>query len=169
MKQKFFKQKPSGSEKKNEPKVIGEVLIEYFQSDKPLAVAYRDRLFKDIHPNTELDIDLKLMTRHPGRIRVGEYLSGVITRDAENLFSFVENASEGKKVVITRNPHVYVGKFVNVTRKDDGTLYPTLNRPRYSENFSFKDLCREAAAELIVIAGLVGEDTQASQCLSVSV
>lgn len=158
MKKDFISRRPSGSEKKNEPKVIGKVLIEYFQSDKPLAVAYRDRLFKDIHPNTELDIDLKLMTRQPGRMPVGEYLNGVITRDTEDHFSFIESASERKKVVITRNPHVYVGKYVNVTRKDDGTLYPTLNRPRYSENFSFKDLCREAAAELIVIAGLVGEE-----------
>ncbi|MBR5964371.1 MAG: hypothetical protein IK000_09545 [Bacteroidaceae bacterium] len=33
--------RPSGSEKMNEPKVIGEVLNEYFRSDEPLARGYR--------------------------------------------------------------------------------------------------------------------------------
>jgi hypothetical protein len=37
---KDFISRPSGSEK-NEPKVIGEVLNEYFQSNEPLAVCYR--------------------------------------------------------------------------------------------------------------------------------
>jgi hypothetical protein len=27
--------------------------------------------------------------------------------------------------VVQRNPHVYEGKYINVNRKKDGTLYPT--------------------------------------------
>lgn len=146
--------RPSGS-RTNEPKVIGKVLIEYFQSDEPLAVAYRNQLFKDIHPHTELDIDLKLMTRQPGRISVGSMINGVLTRDSENHYTFIQNASTRKKVVTTRNPHVYVGKFINVTKNEDGMLYPTLNRPRYTESFTFQDLCREAAEEFLMVAGLV--------------
>ena len=56
-----------------------------------------------------------------------------------------------------RNPHIYVGRRINVNRKDDGTLYPTFNRPRYTKDFSFQDFCREAAEELLVVAGLVEE------------
>ena len=38
---------------------------------------------KGFYPNTELGIDLKLITRKPGRLAVGEYLDGAITHDGE--------------------------------------------------------------------------------------
>lgn len=41
MKKDLDSRRPSGSEKMNEPKVIGEVLNEYFRSDEPLARGYR--------------------------------------------------------------------------------------------------------------------------------
>ena len=128
------------------------------RSNEPLAVALRDRLFKDFFPDTHLDVDLKLITREPGRMPVGAYLDGAITHDDEDHFTFIQNDPEKKKVVVTmRNPHVYVGKRINVNRKDDGTLYPTFNRPQYTESFTFQDFCREAAEELYLVAGLVEE------------
>ncbi len=111
---------------------------------------------KDFYPDTHLDVDLKLISREPGRMPVGTYLDGVITRDGEDHFCFIQNNEEKKRLVVTqRNPHVYLGKRINVNRKDDGSLYPTFNRPRY---ISFKNFCREAAEELIAVAGLVGEE-----------
>ena len=172
MKKDFISGRPSGS-KKNEPKVIGEVLNEYFQSNEPLAVAFRnwkakseaanaaeaggetDRLFRDFYPDTHLNVDLKLITREPGRMPVGAYLDGAITRDGEDHFCFIQNDAEKKVVVTRRNPHVYLGKRINVNRKEDGTLYPTFNRPSYTKDFSFKDFCCEAAEELLVVAGLI--------------
>lgn len=127
---------------------IGDLLNDLLQSD--------DSLFKDIFPNTELSVDLKLLTREPGRMDVGAYLNGTITHDGEDHFTFFESASEKKKVEVTqRNPHVYCGLRINVNRKDDGTLYPTFNRPRYTKDFTFQDFCREAAEELLAVAGLV--------------
>lgn len=177
MKKDFISVRPSGSEK-NEPKVMSEVLNEYFQSDEPLAVAFRnwkaqneaatntveeadeDQLFKSVFPNTELGVDLKLITRESGRMEIGAFLDGAITHDGEDHFTFIQNASEKKKVDVTqRNPHVYEGKRINVNRKDDGTLYPTFNHPRYTREFTFQDFCREAAEELLTIVGLV-EETQ---------
>jgi hypothetical protein len=111
---------------------------------------------KDFYPDTHLDVDLKLISREPGRMPVGAYLDGVITRDGEDHFCFIQNDEEKKRLVVTqRNPHVYLGKRINVNRKNDGSLYPTFNRPRY---ISFKNFCREAAEELIAVAGLVGEE-----------
>ena len=105
-------------------------------------------------PNTELGIDLKLMTRKPGRLAVGEYLDGTITRDGEDHFSFIQDDSNKKKVkLIQRNPHVYEGTFININRKPDGTLYPTFNRPRYTKKFTFQDFCWEAANELRMVVG----------------
>ena len=149
------KRRPSGSTKKNEPKVIGEVLNKYLASNEPLAVAYRNRLFKDIHPHTELGVDLKLLTREPGRMPVGTMIDGAIVHDDEVHFTFIQNDPEKKVAAMQRNPHVYMGKCINVNRKDDGTLYPTFNRPQFTEHFTFQDFCREAAEELIIVAGLV--------------
>lgn len=160
----IFERKSSGSD---EPKTVGEILDEILRGDSNFASAYRkykeamtvekddeEHLFKDIHPNTELGIDLKLFTREPGRMEIGAFLDGAITHDGEDHFTFIQNAGEKKKVDVTqRNPHVYEGKRINVNRKDDGTLYPTFNRPRYNEKFTFQDFCREAADELYMIAG----------------
>lgn len=156
MKKDFNSVRPSGSEKNNEPKVISEVLNEYFHSNEPLAVALRDRLFKDFFPDTFLDVDLKLITRKPGRMNIGDYLGGVITRDGEEHFRFIEGDTEKKQEMVgQRNPHIYKGLRINVNRKEKGELYPTFNRPKYTENFTFQDFCREAAEELIAVAGLI--------------
>lgn len=110
--------------------------------------------FNNFYPNTELGIDLKLMTKEPGRMAVGEYLDGAITHDEEDHFTFVQNDSEKKMLkVVQRNPHVYEGKYINVNRKKDGTLYPTFNRPQFSERFTFRDFCQGAADELRIISG----------------
>lgn len=109
---------------------------------------------KGFYPNTELGIDLKLINRKPGRLGIGEYLDGVITHDGEVHFTFVQNDSEKKKdKVVQRNPHVYEGTYINVNRKKDGTLYPTFNRPQFSERFTFQDFCQGAANELRIISG----------------
>ena len=108
----------------------------------------------NFYPNTELGIDLKLMTKEPGRMAVGEYLDGAITHDGEDHFTFVQNDQEKKlQKVVQRNPHVYEGKYINVNRKKDGTLYPTFNRPQFSERFTFQDFCQGAADELRIISG----------------
>lgn len=59
-----------------------------------------NKLGRELFPNTELGINLKLMTRKPGRLAVGEYLDGTITRDGEDHFFFhprqlLQEESEG--------------------------------------------------------------------------
>ena len=110
--------------------------------------------FNNFYPNTELGIDLKLMTKEPGRMAVGEYLDGAITHDGEDHFTFVQNDQEKKQQkMVLRNPHVYEGTYINVNRKNDGTLYPTFNRPQFTERFTFQDFCQGAANELRIISG----------------
>lgn len=152
-----------GFEAQYDPRLAGEILHDYLEnSNEPLAVAYRehkaevdaDLLFRDFYPNTEPGIDLKLITRKPGRIPVGDSINCMLTHDGDFHYTAVENAIE-RKVAERRNPHIYLGKRINVNRKVDGTLYPTFNRPRYTKDFSFQDFCREAAEELLVVAGLI--------------
>ncbi len=167
MAKKNFKRRPSDS---HEPKAVGAILYELLSSDSNFATAFRkykeadaseakgetDRLFRDLFPDTHLDVDLKLITRQKGRMPVGAYLYGTITRDGDSHFSFVENDGERKRMVAKpRNPHVYVGKYINVIRWSDGTLYTTFNHPHYTEDFTFQDFCREAAKELLAVGCLV--------------
>ena len=158
----------------NEPRQIGDIINEMLLSNEPLAEAFlnwiaerektrvaeeqskANRLFVDIYPHTEPCIEFKLLTRQPGRIDVGAILRGILTRDDEEHYTVLEDGDQ-QKASSQRNPHVYRGRFVNVNQSGDGTLYPTFNRPRYTKEFSFQDLCREAAAELLMVAGLVGK------------
>ena len=157
------------SEKQYGPRLVGVILQDHWEnSNEPFARAYRehkaeaeaehddDQLFVDIFPNTELGIDLKLLTRQPGRMPVGEYMNGVLTRDGEYLFRFVENAK--KRVAARRNPRIYSGRYINVIRHDDGSLVLTFNRPVLTEEFSFRDFCLAAVQELLSIIGLLDEE-----------
>ena len=171
---KDLKKGRSSGSGKNEPKMMNEVQNEYLKSNEPLANAIRNRkkagedvvnkvkgksisrlLFKDFFPNTELGVDLKLLTRKAGRMEVGAYLDGTIIHDNENHFTFIQNAFEKEVEAEHRNPHIYKGVRINVKRKDDGTLYPTFNRPHLTKDFTFQDFCREAAEELLAVAGLI--------------
>lgn len=117
-------------------------------------------LITRLNPNTELGIDLKLLTRKPGRLPVEAVLDGVLIHDDENHYTFTENALE-KKAANPRNPHVYMGKRINVVKKEDGTLFPTFKRPRYTESFAFRDFCHEAAEELLIVVGIIEKEATA--------
>ena len=54
------------------------------------------------------------------------------------------------------NPRIYEGRFVNVTCSPDGTLYPSLTRPPYTEVFTFRHFCLAAAEELRMVADMIG-------------
>lgn len=149
----------------HEPRLVGEILHDYLEnSNEPLAVVYRERheesegetdqLFKTVFPNTEVAVNLKLLTRKPGRLPVEASLEGVLTRRSEDDFLFIQNASE-KRTAASRNPHLYRGSCINVVRKSDGMLVPTFCCPRYTKNFTFADFCRKAAEELLAVAGLI--------------
>ena len=153
----FITGKRLGAEK-HEPKSVGEVIKICLQSNEPLAAAFRRRMPGGLYPHTELCVNLKLLTRKPGCMVVGDVLGGAITCDSDDHFTFVENASEvTKRPSATRNPFVYRGVRVNIHRGKDGTLYPTFNiPPRFTKDFSFKDFCYEAADELCIVGGLIG-------------
>lgn len=109
----------------------------------------------NLFPNTELCIDLKMYTREAGLLDLDTYLDGILVHDADSHYTFVQNALYEKVTpVVKRNPAVYLGKFVNVHQKKDGTLYPTFNRPCFTKDFTFCDFCQAAAEELQKIKGM---------------
>ena len=91
------------------------------------------------HRNTELSVDLKTVLRSDKRMRTGKDYQGVLRRDVDSEeflydehFTFVETQPWCSK----RNPRVFDGKFITVTRKDDRTLRPNFKPMKVDKDFS---------------------------------
>jgi len=129
------KKRPSGS-KKHEPKSMSELFREYLLSDEPVADILRNQIIQRMKaeqgcepgqivqvcfPNTELDVDLKLLTRMPGRMMLNAPLEGCLTRDDEDHFTFEEKTHHRQP---KRNPLTFEGRYVNVSVDAYGTPHP---------------------------------------------
>lgn len=110
------------------------------------------RTWTGLYPNTELGMDLKLVTQKQGRMELGEYLDGMITRDGEDHFTFVENATEQRKAT-RRNPSIYMGQWINVKRRADGTVYPTFKRTKGIGAGKLGDYAVNTTCELLMVVG----------------
>lgn len=110
------------------------------------------RAWTGLYPNTELGVDLKLVTQEQGRMELGEYLDGMITRDSEDHFTFVENATEQRKAE-RRNPSIYMGQWINVKRRADGTVYPTFKRTKGIGAGKLGDYAVSTTCELLMVVG----------------
>lgn len=110
------------------------------------------RTWTGLYPNTELDVDLKLVTQEQGPMELGEYLDGMITRDGEDHFTFVENATEQRKAE-RRNPSIFSGQWINVKRRADGTVYPTFKRTKGIGAGKLGDYAVNTTCELLMVAG----------------
>ena len=89
------------------------------------------------HRNTHLCVSLKTIMQHDCNMKPGKDYQGVLRRDVEceefhydEHYTFVETLPWNGK----RNPRVYNGRFISVTRRDDGSL-----------RLNFKPLRMEAA------------------------
>lgn len=122
-------------------------------SQKIKVVTHADLFFEEFFPDSFLDVDLKLVTRKPGRMPVGAYLNGIITRDGEDLFAFIETADSS---AAKRNPHVFNGRYITITRRDDGSFRPNFKPMPVGmsvNNYAF-EVYRELRGSLL---GLVGK------------
>ena len=92
--------------------------------------------------NTHLGVNLKTMLRSENVMKTGKDYQGVLRRDVEcdefrydEHFTFVETLPWTMK----RNPRVYKGKFITVTRRDDGSLRLNFKpMPKLGANLSFE-------------------------------
>lgn len=138
-----------------EPRLMNDIINDLFNGQTPFARARRHRsgrAWTGLYPNTELDVDLKLVTQKQGRMELGEYLDGMITRDGEDHFTFVENATEQRKAE-RRNPTIYMGQWINVKRRADGTVYPTFKRTKGIGAGKLGDYAVSTTCELLMVVG----------------
>lgn len=110
--------------------------------------------------NTELCMDVKTYLRSDTRLKAGKNYQGVLRRDVEceefkynERLTFVETAS---KRMVKRNPHVHEGRYITVTRRDDGSYRPNFRPIPRDEDFRLERYAAAVANELMwALEGLV--------------
>ena len=102
---------------------------------------------------TELCVDVKTILRSDCTSQIGKDYPGVLKRDSEDHYTFVETipSTNGK-----RNPHVFKGRYITVTRNDDGSLRLNFKPIRVNESFSVEQYADDVSGEIIrALEGLV--------------
>ena len=97
---------------------------------------------KGWHRNTDLAVNLKTILRSDRTMKTGKEYPGVLRRDSEAEiedfrcrdahYTFVETMPWTSK----RNPRVFRGKYITVTRRDDGTLRLNFRPQKMDRGFS---------------------------------
>lgn len=158
----------AGSEEQYGPRLVGEILNDYFNnSNEPLAVAYRKHKAEKTgwHTNTELGCDLKTILLSGQRMKPGKVYSGLIKCDSENIvdeflcrdphFTFVELPP---KAAVKHNPRVYDGKHITITVRNDGTYRPNFKPMREEDVLNLARYTHEVYVELCEgLGGLIDE------------
>jgi len=165
----------AGSQEQNEPRLLGSIVKEMLHGNSPLAKGYRQYIASQEngeaeepgwHANTELGCDVKTILRSDRRMQTGKEYPGVLRLDAEAdidefrcrdaHMTFIETVlmTAGK-----RNPHVFDGEYITLTRRDDGSLRPNFKpMPKLGANLSVDNYAFEVYRELRgALKGLVEE------------
>jgi len=116
------------------------------------------------HTNTDLGCDLKTILRSDRKMKVKKDYQGVLRLDDEGTideylsrdphYTFVETRPWTSK----RNPRVYDGEFITVTRRSDGSYHPNFKPMKVGEGFSVARYISGVDLELHKgLEGLVGK------------
>lgn len=138
----------AGSMRTNEPRSVGNIVTEVLQG---------------WHRNTELGVDLKTILRSDVRMKTGKTYPGVLRRDSDAVvdefrchdphYTFTETVPP---TATKRNPHVFDGKYITVTRRDDGSLRLNFKELKVGADFSVEKYASGVANELLwALEGLV--------------
>ena len=160
----------AGQKKQYGPRLAGKILHDYLEnSNEPLAVAYRERTTESEkqgwHSNTDLGCDLKTILRSDVRMKTGKEYLGVLRCDSEasiedfrccdSQYIFIETIplTAGK-----RNPHLFVGEYISITRRDDGSLRLNFKELPKGANFNLERFALGVYNELcMALGGLIEE------------
>ena len=107
------------------------------------------------HRNTDLAVDLKTILRSDRMMKTGKEYLGMLRRDNDSIvddflyrdahYTFVETLPWTMK----RNPRVFRGKFITVTRREDGSLKPNFRPLPTDADLSVEKYATGVANELM--------------------
>ena len=95
------------------------------------------------HKNTDLGCDVKTILRSDKRMKVGKDYQGVFRLDEEAIvdeylsrdshYTFIETIPQTSR---KRNPRVFEGKYITLTRRSDGTYHPNFKPVNIGPGFN---------------------------------
>jgi len=104
--------------------------------------------------NTELGCDVKTILHSDRRMRTGKEYQGVFRLDSEAEvdeflahdphYTFIETEPWTSK----RNPRVFRGRYITITRRDDGSLHPNFKPMKTDKTFNVERYAFEVYIEL---------------------
>ena len=98
---------------------------------------------RHLNHNTDLCVDLKTILRHDRIAMIGKDYMGILRHDKEYHYTFTETPNADK-----RNPRVFNGRYITITRRGDGTLRPNFKPLKMGKDFSASDYASHVANEL---------------------
>ena len=135
------------NKKSNKPRLVGDIVTEMLQG---------------WHRNTELSVDLKTILRSDERLQAGKDYLGILRRDVEcedyyydEHITFIETVPSAPR---KRNPHVFKGRYITVTRRDDGSVHPNFKPLKIDDDFCLEQYAIGVSNELLwALEGLIEE------------
>ncbi len=112
--------------------------------------------------NTELCVDLKTQLLDDAVVKPGKAYQGVLTKDSEvdeffcdEHFTFIESAP----AIVKRNPRVFTGQYITITRWPDGSYRAHLKPVEISDGFDIVAYATAVGNELMwSLQGLIEEE-----------
>ena len=138
----------AGAKRMKEPRLVGSIV---------------EDMLNYWHKNTDLAVDLKTVLHSDRSMKIGKEYQGVLRLDSEASidefrcrdahYTFVETVT---RTAEKRNPHVFEGKYITVTRRDDGSLRPNFKPMKVDKDFSVYRYAIGVSNELLwALEGLV--------------
>lgn len=184
MKKVFNSNFQAGSKKTDEPRLVGDILAEMFSSNSPLAKAIRQSVASHKYAdaegkaatedadaegkadaegnsgwfrNTELCSDIKTYLCFDRIAKIGKVYKGLLRRDSDEHFSFFECRPSANAII--RNPHVFEGKYINVTRRlKDGHIRFNFKEVDFGGRFNPMSFAIGVMKEIIMAFKCLGEE-----------
>ena len=140
----------AGSKKQQEPRLVGSIIGEMLQG---------------WNRSTELCVDLKTILHSDSVMTTGKEYRGILRRDSDAEieefrchdphYTFVETVPP---TADKRNPHLFVGEYITITRRDDGSLRPNFKPLKTGADFSLERYALGVYNEIcIALGGLIKE------------
>ena len=175
----------AGSRNSNEPRLVEDILAEMFSSGSPLAKGIRQSVASHKYAaterkadtedaaerkadaednsgwfrNTELCSDIKTYLCFDRIAKIGKVYKGLLRRDSDEHFSFFECRCSASANAIIRNPHVFEGKYINVTRRlKDGHIRFNFKEVDFGGRFNPMSFAIGVMKEIIMAFKCLGEE-----------
>ena len=107
--------------------------------------------------NTELCSDIKTYLCFDRIAKIGKVYKGLLRRDSDEHFSFFECSPSANAII--RNPHVFEGKYINVTRRlMDGHIRFNFKEVDFGVGFSPLSFAIGVMTEILKAFKCLGEE-----------